>query len=1127
MSTQSITIEKNPTLEQSEDYYLLRRKGIEFIEQMGSRWWTDYNSHDPGITLLEALCYAITDLGFRTGWNIRDLLAEPPGSKATPDRQAFFTARDILTVNPLTVNDFRRILIDLEKVSNAWLICKKCACEVQLYADCEHDRLAYEHPKTQKNIVKVAPLGTYDVLLEFEFDPELGDLNDRKIAHTFIFETLSLERYAVTAEFRFPDWDAAAWGLPTDYVDENGSVTRTVKTVKLDVSLARTGEVQTLTQEEELRRWRKWSRVFFANIEIEFDDVSVPAIRLQDVPLRLFGSTEARQAFKDDWDFDAFTGDELAAGVAELFFKKMATVERAMTGVKERLHDHRNLCEDFCCISRVCVEDVAVCADVEVTPDADIERVLANVLFEIEQYFNPRIKFYTLQELLDEGMPVDEIFEGPRLSHGFVKKEDLEAAQLKSQLRTSDIINRLVEIEGVIAVKSLLLTRYDQNGQEVKGVADIGPGLDKDKISAAWTLEISDRCQPRLYVDNSRFIFYKNDLPFIARPSEVQDTLSLLRGQDERLKIRNLTTEELDLPVPAGEFRSPKDYYPVQYSFPLTYGIGYEGVKEPATEKRRAQARQLKAYLLFFEQLLANYLAQLANVRNLFSLDDTQLHTYFFQNLRDETLIRGVTELLKPELDDVQLQQLAESEPERLDRRNRFLDHLMARFAESFSDYALMLYSIGKELKPVAQAALINRKIAFLENYPLLSRERARSFNYKKMPQTPENQAVLRKRIALQLGLKPEMEERILIVEHLLLRPKFSGDALMEVCLDKDCATCGEEDPYSFQLTVVMPGWADPFDENIELRRFADRSIKLETPSHLLCKICWVSNLDYGEGWEKNLIRPLSKFLIAEGKNANDEVPSEASAQHGAENFRSAAQAVFVPWLETGEFKSLTEDEIRAALDTLFKDKLTPLDGIYDGVSNYDVIGDKIFEMLTRHFTRIAIEDRWFHYDRFKKAWEEWLLVNADFDWCNEQVIRKIELGLAGLGIVPKKPKTLRQLACELAGWFGMTFSEEMEKNVRTEKAISNRKQEVRRIFNRATKQKNITQFGIPEAQKEPLRELFADLYPPYFNVTRKLWEVVLLLAKLQSAYPPATLHDCDDSNDENPVRLGSTMLGG
>ena len=85
------TIAKNPTLEPDQDYRLLRQAGMDYIESLGSQYWTDYNIHDPGITVLELLCYAITDLGYRTSFNIKDLLALPSGKMMDPAEQAFFT----------------------------------------------------------------------------------------------------------------------------------------------------------------------------------------------------------------------------------------------------------------------------------------------------------------------------------------------------------------------------------------------------------------------------------------------------------------------------------------------------------------------------------------------------------------------------------------------------------------------------------------------------------------------------------------------------------------------------------------------------------------------------------------------------------------------------------------------------------------------------------------------------------------------------------------------------------------------------------------------------------------------------------------------------------------------------
>src|SRR5690606_25490796 len=97
------TISTTQAINHSQDYFYLRRLGMEYIQNLGSNFWTDYNIHDPGITLLEALCYAITDLGHRTQLPIKDLLAPAPGTIFNPDEQSLFTARNILTTNPWTV----------------------------------------------------------------------------------------------------------------------------------------------------------------------------------------------------------------------------------------------------------------------------------------------------------------------------------------------------------------------------------------------------------------------------------------------------------------------------------------------------------------------------------------------------------------------------------------------------------------------------------------------------------------------------------------------------------------------------------------------------------------------------------------------------------------------------------------------------------------------------------------------------------------------------------------------------------------------------------------------------------------------------------------------------------------
>lgn len=1105
-------IQKEPQREPDQDFTALRRKGIELIEQMSRRWWTDYNSHDPGVTILEALCYAITDLGYRIGWDIADLLQNPPGDGMDNAIQPFFTAREILTVNPLTADDLRRLLIDHKGISKAWIAPRQEACESAWYADCKQDRLSFIPSGAQTfEADAVSPRGIRDVFLQFENDPELGDLNDRKIRHAFAILTSDEEALEVTAEFRMPEWSIARLGKVKDYVDVEGNLLHAVTGV-------------TLTNIADGQQ----KRTYLADIEVEFEvdpgDEALSPLAVRSVPVRLYGSTSDLKGYGDTWSFSSFDSAELAEVVAEPFLLKSAAVQRITAEAAALLRAHRNLCEEFCCIEPVRTEEVAICADILLEPEADIEQVFATMLFKIENYFNPPLPFHSLDELLKEKIAVEDIFEGPALKHGFLKQEELEKAQLRKTLRTSDIINELTEIEGIVAIKSLRLTRYDSTGNPVGGVADIGRGIDKKRISAEWTLEISENCLPLLSVDNSAFLFFKNDLPFVADFAEVSDTLNQLRGQAERLKAQS--TGSLDLPVPTGRYRDPERYAPVQYTLPETYGVGPDGVREPATAERRAQVKQLKGYLMVFEQLLANAFSQLAGARHLFSLDPAVQQTMFVQSLKNEELIRGVTDILKAELDETALREMAETASTRQERRGLFLDHLMARFGERFSDYALQITDYDGKKKPAE--TLIADKLALLTALPELSRNRAKGLNTAAKMLTPEDEAVLKKRISLLAGLAPETAQKIIVVEHLLLRPRFPGDALMEVCLGKlPCGACGEADPYSFQLTVVMPGWHTPFDKNIELRRFIENTIRQELPAHILGKICWIGNQDYDAAYRELLTVPLAEYLREEGRNAGNARPSVSNAQSGAGKLHNAALESFSAWMKSGLYRTTPDDDRQAALRVLFVAELDPLSEIYSGISNYDVIGPTIYDMMAEHFAEVVEDDRWYIYDRFAAAWSAWLAAlpeSNQSEGCSAGFVSRVQEAMTGMiGSWLDPAETARQAV----GQFGELFAEKMRELADAGDTVDDPESVVAELFDDALAYAPFNSSSLSAAERAELKELFIELYAPRVHESLLLLEAVTMHARLTSIYPPATLHDCVDGNDVNPVRLDSSMLGG
>src|SRR5262249_25493381 len=87
-----------------------------------------------------------------------------------------------------------------------------------------------------------------------------------------------------------------------------------------------------------------------------------------------------------------------------------------------------------------------------------------------------------------------------------------------------------------------------------------------------------------------------------------------------------------------GRNRNLARYGSIMPQFPTAYGVGELGLPASASPERKAQALQLKAYLMFFDQIMANHLAQLAHVKDLFSFDGSEKRTYFAQALAQPAL---------------------------------------------------------------------------------------------------------------------------------------------------------------------------------------------------------------------------------------------------------------------------------------------------------------------------------------------------------------------------------------------------------------------------------------------------------------------------------------------------------
>ncbi len=685
----SITlISKDKPAYQSMDYTFLRAEGIKYIQSLASETWTDHNIHDPGITILEILSYAITDLGSRATKPIEDLLASKPNALET--EKDFFSAAEILPCNPITVNDFRKFLIDHEDIRNAWLA-KSEDSEKIFYLDRESKKLTYEDGE------RIYVNGLYKILVELEEDDEFGDLSSGIIV-TEIENGVPAEIKKI--EVAFPFWDEV---LPPwkSLINITG------------ITLQDQGSGG-------LKQLGSNGLDFFAVMNVTYTGgtdqigitIHVPS-GIQDAAVELPLIESKLQE----------TG---ANSLAVKFNKKIMRTKGIIEIITEYINNKRNLSEDFYSIGTSRIQEIGVSATLEIASGIVVEQILAEIFYSLEKFISPVIKFYTLDEMLGKGISADEIFEGPLLKYGFIDNDELNDENKRGNtIYTSDLINVIMKLNKVLSYSN---SSYANQNKSIISIMDlkisnfINNQLITSNVRNCLKLTLMDIYKPKLSISKSNIKVLKNSIEVKYDIDSVIDIFNAKKQQDNIIK----SSVDNDLPIPTGNNLDVEEYYSIQNEFPQAYGIGYSGLPKDADDERKVQAKQLKGFLLFFEQLLANYLSQLAHVRDLFSIYSSENDTYFWQQL---TSVPDVSPLLKSTYATHVPDFLKgfEFSASGFGRRNSFLDHLIAQFGEDFTDYALLMYSkYGSDFLDT----LIRNKSNFLKEYSINSINRPTSFNY-------------------------------------------------------------------------------------------------------------------------------------------------------------------------------------------------------------------------------------------------------------------------------------------------------------------------------------------------------------------------------------------------------------
>lgn len=389
------------------------------------------------------------------------------------------------------------------------------------------------------------------------------------------------------------------------------------------------------------------------------------------------------------------------------------------------LNMNRNLCEDFNEINFLENDLISVSIDLEVNAEDSLKNLMEDIYSKLFEYFSPTVNFQSLEELIEKGYKTEDIFEGPLLKNGFIFDSDLEKINLKKEIYTSDIIHILMDINNVKNIKKISL--FDSDGKAHK-----------------WICNVKEGKTPKPDIEKTEIRLFNLEKQIKNIQFNKSDIEKIIRRESNRSihKRQEFIQEE-------AEYKNLIDYYSIQNEFPEVYGIGYLGLQPNESNQRKGQAKQLKAYLLFFEQILANFFAQLENLNLLFSIENID-KTYFSQPL---TNIPGIEFIYQPfinkciekhiDLDNTKiiksewseyleinqqeivefLNNIIEDKEKFTQRRNIILDHLLARLGFDYSEYRFSY--INDEDK---EFNLIKPKLNILNNYLEITANRAKAF---------------------------------------------------------------------------------------------------------------------------------------------------------------------------------------------------------------------------------------------------------------------------------------------------------------------------------------------------------------------------------------------------------------
>lgn len=254
-----------------------------------------------------------------------------------------------------------------------------------------------------------------------------------------------------------------------------------------------------------------------------------------------------------------------------------------------------------------------ILGEIELSSGISLEDFLNETQEQINNYIFQKVVAKGYDQLKDEGIEINDIYNGPDLKKGWILENDL--VEKRNSIGLSDLTNLINENSSIISV-SLKSFTTEVNSIETKASYATSETSEIIVFDLLSNISSNESLGLKITMDgdlqtltnppsNAKKIVWKSSSSHEQKPSAIQFSL------------------DSEPSIPKGNFRNIEEYYSIQNTFPEIYKVGYEATNDNSSNHQIALSRQLKGYLSLFDQVLANQFSQLGNVYKLLSFKNS------------------------------------------------------------------------------------------------------------------------------------------------------------------------------------------------------------------------------------------------------------------------------------------------------------------------------------------------------------------------------------------------------------------------------------------------------------------------------------------------------------------------